>query len=80
MMTMISSRFRFDRPPAPRLLPHVVRLLKTEYERAVLAARYYDSLKNRNRAEPRRQRLAPGGISRAVFEAVYGECPNVARE
>ena len=73
MMTMTSSRFRFSRLLAPRLLPHTVTLIKAEYERAILAARYYDSLKNRSGSELRRQRIEPGGIARAVFEAVYSE-------
>ena len=73
MMTMISSRFRGSRPPALRLLPHPVTLIRAEYERAIRAARYYDNLKNRGRAEPRRQRMGPGGVPRAVFEALYSE-------
>jgi hypothetical protein len=79
MMTMTSSRFRFSWLLAPRLLPLTVTLIKAEYERAILAARYYDSLKNRSAAEPRRLRIQPHDISRAVFEAVYSERPNVAR-
>lgn len=78
MMAVTSSLFRFGRSLAPRL-PYAVTLMRTEHARAMLAARYYDSLKNRSRAEPRRLGMDASGISRAVFEAVYGERPNVAR-
>jgi hypothetical protein len=73
MMTTTWSRFRFSRSQSPRALPQAVALIRTEYERAILAARHYDRLKNRDRAEPRRQRMGAGGVPRAVFEAVYGE-------
>jgi hypothetical protein len=73
MIEVTSSLFRFGRPLVPRLLPHAVALINAEYGRAILAARYYDSLKNSSPAEPRRQRMGPGGVPRAVFEAVYSE-------
>ena len=72
MMAITSSLFRFSRSLVPRL-PRTVTLLKAEYERAVLAARYYDNLKSRSRAEPRQLRIGRGGIPRAVFEALYNE-------
>jgi hypothetical protein len=73
MMAMISSRFRASRPPEPRTLPHPLALIRAEYQRAIRAARYYDSLKNLSRAEPRRQQIGAGGAPRAVFEALYSE-------
>ena len=78
MMAVTSFPFRFGRSLALRL-PYTVMLMRTEYDRAMLAARYYDSLKNRSRAEPRRLGMDASGISRALFEAVYNESPNAAR-
>ena len=71
-MVVTSSLFRFSRSLAPRL-PHTVMLIKAEYDRAMRAARYYDNLKSRSRAEPRQLRTGRGGIPRAVFEALYDE-------
>ena len=71
-MVVTSPVFRLSRSLTPRL-PHTVTLIKAEYDRAMRAARYYDSLKGRSRAEPRRRCIGPGGIPRAVFEALYNE-------
>jgi hypothetical protein len=73
MMTVAWSRFRFSPPQVPRMLSRAVAMMRAEYERAILAARYYDTLKNRSRAESHRHRPEPGGVPRAVFEAIYGE-------
>lgn len=78
MMAVTSSLFRFGRSLAPRL-PYTVMLVRTEYDRAVLAARYYDNLKNRSRAEPRRLGMDASRISRTLFETVYDGWPNTAR-
>ena len=71
-MVVTSSVFRLSRSLTPRL-PHAVMLIKAEYERAMRAARYYDSLKSRSRAEPRRLCIGRGGIPRAIFDALYDE-------
>jgi hypothetical protein len=71
-MAVTSSVFRLTRSMAPRP-PHAVMLIRAEYARAMRAARYYDSLKGRSRAEPRRVQIGPGGIPRAIFEALYSE-------
>jgi len=70
MMAMTPSRFRFGGSPASQR-PNTVALIKLEFKRAMEAARYYDTLKNRCRAEPGRLRMSPGGIPRAVFRTLY---------
>jgi hypothetical protein len=72
MMVVALSVFRLSRSLAPRP-PRAVMLIRAEYARAMRAARYYDTLKGRRRAEPRRLQIGPGGIPREIFEALYSE-------
>jgi hypothetical protein len=71
-MIMSSFAFRFSRAFAPCLM-EMATLIAAEYERAMLAASYYDALRVRDLGELRRQRIGPGGVPRAVFEAFYSE-------
>jgi hypothetical protein len=70
-MVVTSSVFRLSRSLTPRL-PHTVTLIKAEYDRAMRAARYYDSLKGCSRAEPRRYRIVgpASGFDDAALDAV----------
>jgi hypothetical protein len=63
---------RLGRSVAPRW-PHAATLIKSEYNRAMRAARYYDNLKSRRPAAQREPRIAAGDIPRTVFEALYRE-------
>jgi hypothetical protein len=69
-MMMVSFVLRSGRSVAQRL-PDVAALIVAEYDRAMLAESRFRDLKGRDPADLRRRRIGPGGISRAVFEAVY---------
>jgi len=70
MMPVTPSRFWLGWPLASRR-PSTVTLITLEFKRAMEAARYYDTLMNRFRAEPTRLRMDSGGIPRAVFRTLY---------
>src|SRR5262245_33496710 len=71
-MMMISFILQSCRSFA-RQLPHLAARILAEYKRATLAESHFVRLRGSDPAELRRQCVGgPGGISRAVFEALYG--------
>ena len=68
---MITTFLPYSRSLASRLL-RIATLTLAEYERATLAALHFGDLKGCDPAGLSQQRIGPGGIPRAVFEACYG--------
>jgi hypothetical protein len=69
-MTIIALMFRFT-PSFARRVPRIAALIAAEYDRAMLAASLYESLKRREITGLRQRRIGAGGIPRAVFETLY---------